>query len=165
MSRRKLLKSQERRAVFGLPTDDDSLIRHYTLSPNLLEIRIRRRPPSYSFARTEYLHQAVVGGFLMKPSQLSSWTQTEQRFTLRVLSAIGERGLWLLQIAARSGEAGWFAAMRLLLQRGGRRRAFHRRINNYADSWHRHRESCVGYRHRSVFALGTRFRTARLGHD
>jgi hypothetical protein len=41
---RKLLKCNERRAVFGLPTDDDSLIRHYTLSPSdLLEIQIR--PP------------------------------------------------------------------------------------------------------------------------
>lgn len=47
MGRRKLLKSHERRAVFGLPTDDDSLIRHYTLSPSdLLEIQIRRRSPN-----------------------------------------------------------------------------------------------------------------------
>lgn len=32
MGRRKLLKSDERRAVFGVPTSDDGLIRHYTLS-------------------------------------------------------------------------------------------------------------------------------------
>ena len=44
MGRRKLLKSHERRAVFGLPTDDDSLIRHYILSSSdLPEIQIRRR--------------------------------------------------------------------------------------------------------------------------
>jgi TnpA family transposase len=43
----KLLKNHERQAVFGVPTDDDSLIRYYTLSPSdLLDIQIRRRPPN-----------------------------------------------------------------------------------------------------------------------
>ncbi|BCH67492.1 hypothetical protein RvVAT039_pl03250 (plasmid) [Agrobacterium vitis] len=47
MGRRKLLKSDERRAVFGVPTDDDGLIRHYTLSlSDRLEIQTRRRPPN-----------------------------------------------------------------------------------------------------------------------
>ncbi|MCF1474892.1 DUF4158 domain-containing protein, partial [Agrobacterium vitis] len=45
MGRRKLLKSDERRAVFGVPTSDDGLIRHYTLSlSDRLEIQTRRRP-------------------------------------------------------------------------------------------------------------------------
>lgn len=44
MARRKLLKIQERQELFGVPTDEDSLIRHYSLSPaDRLEIEVRRR--------------------------------------------------------------------------------------------------------------------------
>ena len=44
MARRKLLKIQDRQELFGVPTDEDSLIRHYTLSPaDRLEIAVRRR--------------------------------------------------------------------------------------------------------------------------
>jgi hypothetical protein len=44
MARRKLLKIQDREELFGVPIDEDSLIRHYTLSPaDRLEIEVRRR--------------------------------------------------------------------------------------------------------------------------
>jgi hypothetical protein len=44
MARRKLLKIQDRQELFGVPTDEESLIRHYTLSPaDRLEIEVRRR--------------------------------------------------------------------------------------------------------------------------
>jgi len=45
MGRRKLLSNRERQALFAIPTDDEGLIRHYTLSPaDLLEVQLRRRP-------------------------------------------------------------------------------------------------------------------------
>lgn len=44
MARRKLLKNQDRQELFDIPTDEDSLIRHYSLSPDdRLEIEVRRR--------------------------------------------------------------------------------------------------------------------------
>ncbi|TRC89062.1 aldehyde dehydrogenase family protein [Mesorhizobium sp. WSM4303] len=44
MSKRKLLKVHDRQKVFDLPADEDSLIRHYSLSPaDRLEIELRRR--------------------------------------------------------------------------------------------------------------------------
>ena len=44
MARRKLLKREDREELFGVPVDEDSLIRHYTLSPaDRLEIVMRRR--------------------------------------------------------------------------------------------------------------------------
>ncbi len=44
MARRKLLKIQERQELFDVPADEDSLIRHYSLSPDdRLEIEVRRR--------------------------------------------------------------------------------------------------------------------------
>ena len=44
MARRTLLKPQDRQELFDVPTDEDSLIRHYSLSPaDRLEIEIRRR--------------------------------------------------------------------------------------------------------------------------
>ena len=44
MARRTLLKVQDRRELFDIPTDEESLIRHYTLSPaDRLEIELRRR--------------------------------------------------------------------------------------------------------------------------
>jgi TnpA family transposase len=44
MARRKLLTSVEREELFGVPVDEDSLIRHYTLSPaDRLEVEVRRR--------------------------------------------------------------------------------------------------------------------------
>ncbi|WP_448470819.1 DUF4158 domain-containing protein [Martelella sp. AMO21009] len=45
MTKRMLLKPQDRRSLFDIPTDEDSLIRHFTLSPSdRLEIEVRRRP-------------------------------------------------------------------------------------------------------------------------
>ncbi|WP_284316793.1 DUF4158 domain-containing protein [Labrys miyagiensis] len=45
MGRRKLLSTRERQALFAIPTDEESLIRHYTFtSAGLLEIQARRRP-------------------------------------------------------------------------------------------------------------------------
>ncbi|MEI9425670.1 DUF4158 domain-containing protein [Mesorhizobium sp. Cs1299R1N1] len=47
MARRKLLKIQDRQELFGVPTGEDSLIRHYTLSPaDRLEIAVWRRKHS-----------------------------------------------------------------------------------------------------------------------
>lgn len=44
MARRRLLKAQDRQALFDIPTDEDGLIRHYSLSPaDRLEIEVRRR--------------------------------------------------------------------------------------------------------------------------
>lgn len=44
MAKRKLIKAQDRQALFDIPTDEDSLIRHYSLSPaDRLEIEVRRR--------------------------------------------------------------------------------------------------------------------------
>lgn len=44
MARRKILKSQDRRELFDIPADEDSLIRHYSLSAaDRLEIDLRRR--------------------------------------------------------------------------------------------------------------------------
>lgn len=44
MARRALLKEHERKTLFDIPVDEDSLIRHYSLSPaDLLEIQLRRR--------------------------------------------------------------------------------------------------------------------------
>lgn len=44
MAKRKLLKDQDRRTLFDIPVDEDSLIRHYSLSPSdCLEIELRRR--------------------------------------------------------------------------------------------------------------------------
>ena len=44
MRRRKLLKDQDRQRLFSVPTDEDSLIRHYSLSSaDRLEIGLRRR--------------------------------------------------------------------------------------------------------------------------
>ncbi len=44
MAKRKLLKIQDRKALFDIPTDEDSLMRHYSLSPaDRLEIEVRRR--------------------------------------------------------------------------------------------------------------------------
>jgi TnpA family transposase len=44
MAKRRLLKLQDRQALFDIPTDEDSLIRHYSLSPaDRLEIEVRRR--------------------------------------------------------------------------------------------------------------------------
>lgn len=33
MAKRTLLKIQDRQAIFDIPTDEDSLVRHYYLSP------------------------------------------------------------------------------------------------------------------------------------
>ncbi len=44
MAKRSLLKIQDLHELFGIPTDEDSLIRHYSLSPaDRLEIELRRR--------------------------------------------------------------------------------------------------------------------------
>ena len=44
MARRTLLKTQDRQELFDIPADEDSLIRHYSLSPaDRLEIELRRR--------------------------------------------------------------------------------------------------------------------------
>lgn len=44
MARRALLKEHERKTLFEIPIDEDSLIRHYSLEPaDLLEIQLRRR--------------------------------------------------------------------------------------------------------------------------
>ncbi|MDH7809993.1 hypothetical protein P3T33_005156 [Rhizobium sp. AN67] len=44
MAKRKLLKDQDRRKLVDIPVDEDSLIRHYSLSPaDRLEIELRRR--------------------------------------------------------------------------------------------------------------------------
>lgn len=44
MAKRTLLKIQGRHELFDIPTDEDSLIRHYSLSPaDRLEIELRRR--------------------------------------------------------------------------------------------------------------------------
>lgn len=44
MARRTLLKTQDRQELFDIPTDEDSLIRHYSLSAaDRLEIELRRR--------------------------------------------------------------------------------------------------------------------------
>lgn len=44
MAKRKLLKDQDRKKLFDIPDDEDSLIRHYSLSPtDRLEIELRRR--------------------------------------------------------------------------------------------------------------------------
>ena len=44
MAKRTLLKVQDRQELFDIPADEDSLIRHYSLSPaDRLEIEIRRR--------------------------------------------------------------------------------------------------------------------------
>jgi TnpA family transposase len=45
MTRRKLLSPEERQALLGIPDDEASLIRHYTLSPqDRLQAEVRRRP-------------------------------------------------------------------------------------------------------------------------
>jgi TnpA family transposase len=44
VARRTLLKTQDRQELFDIPADEDSLIRHYSLSPaDRLEIELRRR--------------------------------------------------------------------------------------------------------------------------
>jgi len=44
MAKRKLLKDQDRRKLFDVPIDEDSFIRHYSLSlADRLEIELRRR--------------------------------------------------------------------------------------------------------------------------
>ena len=44
MGRRKILKVQNRQKLFDVPADEDSLIRHYTLTAaDRLEIDLRRR--------------------------------------------------------------------------------------------------------------------------
>jgi TnpA family transposase len=44
MAKRKLLKVHDRQKVFDIPADENSLIRHYSLSPaDRLEIELRRR--------------------------------------------------------------------------------------------------------------------------
>jgi TnpA family transposase len=44
VARRTLLNAQDRRELFDIPTDEDSLIRHYSLSPaDRLEVELRRR--------------------------------------------------------------------------------------------------------------------------
>jgi len=44
MTRRKLLSPKERQALLGIPDDEASLIRHYTLSPqDRLQAEVRRR--------------------------------------------------------------------------------------------------------------------------
>jgi TnpA family transposase len=45
MARRKLLTPDERQALLGIPDDEESLMRHYTLSPqDRLQAEVRRRP-------------------------------------------------------------------------------------------------------------------------
>ena len=45
MARRKLLTPDERQALLGIPDDEESLIRHYTLSTqDRLQAEARRRP-------------------------------------------------------------------------------------------------------------------------
>jgi TnpA family transposase len=45
MARRKLLNPDERQTLLGIPDDEESLIRHYTLSPqDRLQAEVRRRP-------------------------------------------------------------------------------------------------------------------------
>jgi TnpA family transposase len=44
VARRKILKAQDRQELFDIPADEDSLIRHYSLSAaDRLEIGLRRR--------------------------------------------------------------------------------------------------------------------------
>jgi hypothetical protein len=43
MSRRKLLTEDERRQLFGVPVDEASLAKHYTLSPEDLELLLAKR--------------------------------------------------------------------------------------------------------------------------
>ena len=45
MGRRRLVNAAEAKVLFGLPADEDSLLRHYTLDPiDRLECEVRRRP-------------------------------------------------------------------------------------------------------------------------
>ena len=46
MGRRSLLTAEERRRLFGLPTDEQEIIRHYTLTPTDLEWLFRRHGPA-----------------------------------------------------------------------------------------------------------------------
>lgn len=74
MARRTLLKPHDRQELFGIPTDEDSLMRHYSLSPaDRLEIEVRRRE-----------HMADATPDQIDPTELTGFT----RRTLRIVNAL-----------------------------------------------------------------------------
>jgi TnpA family transposase len=72
MGRRKLLKQEEWEKVFGIP-DEESLIRHYTLTPeDRLEIETRRRSHNQLGYAVQLCLMRYPGRTLMPGEQLPS---------------------------------------------------------------------------------------------
>jgi hypothetical protein len=60
MSRRELLTEDEREQLFGVPVDEASLAKHYTLSPEDLERMLAKRVPITSCARRCSSHCCAI---------------------------------------------------------------------------------------------------------
>lgn len=66
MARRSLLTAEERRRLFGVPTDEREIIRHYTLSPDDLEWLSRRHGPANKIGAAVQLCLLRHPGFGMR---------------------------------------------------------------------------------------------------
>lgn len=70
MPRRSILTARQRAALFDLPTDDASMLRHYTLADDDLEIIHARRRPHNRFGFALQLCALRYPGRLLAPGEV-----------------------------------------------------------------------------------------------
>ena len=70
MPRRSILTARQRAALFDLPTDDASMLRHYTLADDDLEIVRARRRPHNRFGFALQLCALRYPGRLLAPGEV-----------------------------------------------------------------------------------------------
>jgi TnpA family transposase len=97
VARRALLKEQEQKTLLDIPTDEDSLIRHSSLSPtDLLEIQLRRREHNH-------LGFAVQLCLMRHPGRPQLAIEVPPK---AILDYVDERATEIRQVAQR-GRASW----------------------------------------------------------
>ncbi len=134
MARRMLLKIQERQELFDIPTDEDSLIHHYSLSPaDRLEIELRRREHNrLGFAiqlcvmrhlgRVLSVNEAPPTAMLnyvaeqvgAEPASFERYARREETRSNHITHLLGYLGM--RSAAAQDRRAALLAAMQALLQ-------------------------------------------------
>lgn len=70
MPRRTILTDRQRAALFELPTEEASMLRHYTLADDDLEIIRARRPPHNRFGFALQLCALRYPGRLLTPGEV-----------------------------------------------------------------------------------------------
>lgn len=109
MRRRKLLKDQDRQKLFSVPTDEDSLIRYYSLSSvDRLEIGLRRREHNR-------LGFAVQLCLMRHPDRVLAAGETPPRAMLKHVADQVGAGLGTFALYARREETRRDHAARLMI--------------------------------------------------